>query len=152
MKKLFLLTLLCPVLMGVALTSTSPSLVNEGVVEFNQDLAVYAEDETGIDSKLIGVKGAVVGDATVANSETYYQKGVREGTGYTLIRFATAVKGDLKTLSYDLTYDGSTQQVKVEKVYKAISVNGVTTYYGEEGMTTDETKSTYYWACFTLEF
>ena len=154
MKKLFLLTLLCPVLMGVALTSTSTNVVSDPVVENfveTGDVEVLPIDETGAESKFVGNKGAVVGGETTAYSETYYQLG-ESADGKNLIRFATAVKGNLKTLTYDLTYNGNTQQVNVERVYKAISVNGVTTYYGEEGMTTDETKSTYYWACFTIKF
>lgn len=154
MKKLFLLTLLCPVLMGVALTSTSTNVVSDPVVENfveTGDVEVLPIDETGAESKFVGNKGAVVGGQTTAYSETYYQLG-EAADGKNLIRFATAVKGNLKTLTYDLTYNGNTQQVNVERVYKAISVNGVTTYYGEEGMTTDATQSTYYWACFTLKF
>ena len=152
MKKLFLLTLLCPLLLGVALANPTTNVVENELVETNNDLLVYANAEKGVENKVLGVKGAVVGDATLDHSETYYQLGTNPDNGHSIIRFATAVKGELKSLSYDLTYNGQTEVVNIENVYKGISDNGVVKYYGPNGLTTDEAEATHYFACFTLEF
>lgn len=148
MKKICLLALLAPLfLSGV----TAANVVNEGVRE-EKDFVVY-EERLNDNFKTVGtLRESVIGDVVTATSGTYVQYG-RNSENKDLLRFATAVKGNLDSLSYTLSYSGVTETYEVSTVYEAISVEGQHTYYNGEDLSTDlNNKGLYYWACITIQF
>lgn len=165
MKKLFLLSVLCPLLLGVALTtgntSTIVNEINPEQVVVDDDLSIYADKLSGVENKTLGERNLVIGDNDLAYSNTFTQYGVSTSTNNSFIRFVTAVKGDLSSISYNLSFEQENSEGVVEEqnyivdintVYKGINVNGVTNYYGANGFTDKKEESTHYFACFTLEF
>lgn len=165
MKKLFLLSVLCPLLLGVALTtgntSTIVNEINPEQVVVDDDLSIYADKLSGVENKTLGERNLVIGDNALAYSNTFTQYGVSTSTNNSFIRFVTAVKGDLSSISYNLSFEQENSEGVVEEqnyvvdintVYKGINVNGVTNYYGANGFTDKKEESTHYFACFTLEF
>ena len=159
MKKIFLLSVLCPLLLGAALTSNSLSANNVIRVE-DESIEVYADRLEGVETKVLSGKSLVVGDQELSYSNVLTQYGVNSTSGNDYIRFITAVKGNLSSVSFDLSYNDVVDEVEVvvEKevsistLYKGITADGVVQYYGENGLTTNEAESTYYFACYTLEF
>ena len=107
-------------------------------------------------SENIGVKTkAIRSGETYAYSRTFVQPGSDEN-GNRYLRFATAVKGDIETLTYTRKVDGKEDAVKdVTLVYRSIQGSGNKTYYYDE--TTEKPIETdpnngYYWACYTIRF
>ena len=92
-------------------------------------------------------------------SETYVQSGTyNDGTTtHNYIRFATAVNlGDgngINTLEYLRKVEGvNDTTLSVTTVYKRIAgEDGVYYSYGDEGLTTEETANSWYFACYTVE-
>lgn len=102
-------------------------------------------------------QGHIGVDETVAYSDMYAQYGIDNDNNY-WVRFATAIKGNVESLSYTreaVQELGETEAVtkEVTTVYKGVSSNGVASYYNAEtGLSTDEADSgNYYWACYSIK-
>ena len=88
-------------------------------------------------------------------SKIYTQYG-HDGTNYYL-RFATAVKGDLDSITYSadiLNSDLEIADKRVDSVYKSIAANGKSYYFTGNSLINEALSSTedYYWACYTIKF
>ena len=104
----------------------------------------------------LNVKNVLIGEEeTVDVSKTFVQYGIRENNNYVL-RFATAVKGSVKKITYTRTAEGKDDfQKEVTQVYQGILSNGEAVYYNPvtQDVTTDDAyKGLYYWACYTAEY
>lgn len=109
------------------------------------------------------VRGISVGEGgDVATSNTFVQYALTEyeGNSVYVMRFATAVKGDIDSIFYSRAsiagLDDAGPQV-IDTVYKGINANGNTYYYhpdaSENGLTTDTSYAgNYYWACFSIRY
>ena len=102
-------------------------------------------------------QGFIGSDETVAYSDMYAQYGIDSDNNY-WVRFATAIKGNVESLSYTreaVQELGETEAVtkEVTTVYKGVSSNGVASYYNAEtGLSTDEADAgNYYWACYSIK-
>ena len=152
MKKIYLLALLCPFFLGGLTGANETVRVVETPVE-EKDFVVY-EEKLSNDFKPVGtLRETVVVDQVTATSGTYVQYGKNTTSGNDILRFATAVKGNIDTLTYTLSYSGNNETYPVQYVYRGITVNGKTTYYnGSDLSTTASDAGKYYWACITIEF
>ena len=116
----------------------------------------YKESTADVMNEVAGMKKQavrrVVGDSTTAVSKTYAQYGVYEGKY--VIRFATAVKGDLESVSYFRSIAGGEVVEKpVSEVYKGIAAEDKVYYYDGNDITEDASfAGQYYWACYTIAF
>ena len=149
MKKIFLLSVLCPLLLGVAVTSNS--VFDSNVIK-EESFEIYSDRVNGVDGKILTGKSLVLGDNQLSYSKVFTQHGINPDSGNSYLRFASAIKGDISSLNYTLTYKEEVKTVEINTVYRGISADGSTYYYGENGLTTNSEESTHYFACFTLEF
>lgn len=104
---------------------------------------------------LSDMRKAASEDTSVSISKTYAQYGV-DSEQRSCLRFATAVKGDLASITYTRTaLDGSLEEKisPVQTIYRGI-VSGDTTYYynGENLTENKEEAGDFYWACYTIRF
>ena len=93
-------------------------------------------------------------DYIVSHSKTYVQYGTKDNAQF--MRFATALKGNVSNLNYELSYTNDVEVINnypINTVYKAVLVNDVATYYDGLSTTLDESYAgDYYWACLTIKF
>ena len=69
------------------------------------------------------------------------------------LRFATAVKGEINTISYKMSkIENHEERVEsITKVYRGLEVDGNTLYYDGETLTTNKSvQGKYYWAVFNI--
>ena len=148
MKKNKSLLLISSVLLGGLIT---PS--NVVVSEKCEEVIAYESVVANSTSLKLDNKKLVIGEGEVDKSSTYVQYGKNTVSGNDVLRFATAVKGELSSLKYYYTYGETTKEVEITTLYKGLNVEGNTTYYTPSGLTTaSSAEGQYYWACFTLEF
>ena len=152
MKKFNFLLLIGALFLGGGLISTSEPIHLLEAPTQEKDFIVY-EEKINNDFKPVGtVKETVIGDEVTATSGTYVQYG-KTSNNTDFLRFATAVKGNISTLTYQVNYWGEDFEYSVTNVYRAISVEGQEVYYDGTSTTTSSTaKGKYYWACITFEF
>lgn len=134
------------VLGGIGVSSPSTKVEEGSFDKFNNGPTLNVRKE-----------GFIGSDEEVAYSDVYSQYGIDSENNY-WVRFAVAVKGALSNLSFvreaveelDET-EGLEKEVKT--VYKAVSSNGVATYYNPTtGLSTDEADAgNYYWACYSIK-
>lgn len=89
-------------------------------------------------------------------SKIYTQVG-SDAEGASYLRFAAAVKGDIDSLVYSASIEGSDYKIAdkvITSVYKSIVANGEKTYFTGNSLIDAELLSTkdYYWACFTIKY
>lgn len=147
MKKLYsVLILAASMLTGCAAMSTST--IDDGLFESTVDALGSTE------SKLIR-KGTILGeDETFGASKTYVQYGVNSNNQY-VMRFATAIKGNIENLVYErAAVEGKeAATIEVSTVYAGIKAGEEIWYYNGTDITTNsECKGNYYWACYTIGF
>lgn len=92
----------------------------------------------------------------VEYSKTYTQYGL-DSEGRYCLRFATAVKGNIETLSYTRGKVASLNKEEVTKpvdvIYNGIKSGEEISYYDGTDLTTDsQYAGNYYWACYTICF
>lgn len=92
----------------------------------------------------------------VAYSPTYAQYGM-DSAGRYCLRFATAVKGNITSLSYTRAKVDALNKEEVTKtvntIYRGVQAAGEVLYYDGTNYTADETYAgEYYWACYTICF
>ena len=146
-KSLTILALSGLMLLGSNLLVNNPAKVQEGAYdEFNQSPTLNLRKE-----------GYIGADEEVAYSNIFAQYGVDAENNY-WIRFATAIKGNIESLSYvrnAIEELGETDAVEkaVTTVYRGVSSKDVVTYYNAEtGLSTDEADAgNYYWACYSIQ-
>ena len=153
MKKIFVLSALT--LLTVGLLSNPSTPVNK--VNDNNDIEEVALDLNNESLLKLDARQMVVGDSELDVSDTYVQFGMIEENGKDLyvMRFATAVKGDLSSVTYTrAAVEGKdANTAAVTTLYKGISAGAETYYYNGSELTTDESSAgNYYWACYTVKY
>ncbi len=148
------------ILFSVALASL---VLGSGIVSSNnkkENLKDFAYDTFNV-TKGVSIKNARRTNQSVENSTIYAQVATKDGVDY--LRFATAIKGDINSISYNRTIvaTGASKGKTITTVYKSISAknsesaNALSVFYTENGSLTDLALSStrdFYWACFTIAF
>ena len=114
-----------------------------------------AVDGLGNITESRSVRNGVIGsDNVFAHSKTYVQYGKTDAGQYAM-RFATAVKGDIDSLSYTRAAIAGKEAAtfQVTTVYRGIEAGEAVYYYDGTDLTTDASHAgNYYWACYTIAF
>jgi len=143
----------------LALFALSATLLTAGIIVNKSEIKSngFEESATDLYSKENNIKRIRKTDEvvtpTVETSIMYAQSG-NDGTN-SYLRFATAVKGDVTSITFNRKVEGKEDKpLECKTLYKGISSNGKTYYYnGEELVTTqDDSTNDYYWACYTIKF
>ena len=156
MKKTTKLLLLSSALVGAVITtkaaaSTKYIDINDKLIETSDDIT----NKNAIPFK----KGIKIGsDDKVSMSKTFVQIGTQtiDGKEYDVMRFATAIKGKIDSISYQRGYVVGKDDIAPKEVvtlYKGIVADGKTYYYNGTSQTTTEAYAgEYYWACYTIRY
>lgn len=147
MKKQLALFALCATLLTAGIIVDKSEIKSKGFEESATDL--YSKENN---IKKIRKTNEVV-TPTVETSIMYAQSG-NDGTN-SYLRFATAVKGDVTSITFNRKVEGKEDRpLECKTLYKGISSNGKTYYYNGEKLVTaqDENTNNYYWACYTIKF
>lgn len=148
------------ILFSVALASL---VLGSGIVSLNnekENLKDFAYDTFNA-AKGVSIKNARRTNQSVENSTIYAQVATKDGVDY--LRFATAIRGDINSVSYNRTIvaTGASKDKTITTVYKSISAKNsesaeaLSIFYTENGSLTDLALSStkdFYWACFTIAF
>ena len=148
------------ILFSVALASL---VLGSGIVSLNnekENLKDFAYDTFNV-TKGVSIKNARKTNQSVENSTIYAQVATKDGVDY--LRFATAIRGDINSVSYNRTIvaTGASKDKTITTVYKSISAKNsesaeaLSVFYTENGSLTDLALSStkdFYWACFTIAF
>lgn len=148
------------ILFSVALASL---VLGSGIVSLNnekENLKDFAYDTFNA-AKGVSIKNARRTNQSVENSTIYAQVATKDGVDY--LRFATAIRGDINSVSYNRTIvaTGASKDKTITTVYKSISAknsesaDALSVFYTENGSLTDLALSStkdFYWACFTIAF
>lgn len=148
------------ILFSVALASL---VLGSSIVSLNnekENLKDFAYDTFNA-AKGVSIKNARRTNQSVENSTIYAQVATKDGVDY--LRFATAIRGDINSVSYNRTIvaTGASKDKTITTVYKSISAKNsesaeaLSVFYTENGSLTDLALSStkdFYWACFTIAF
>lgn len=143
----------------LALFALSATLLTAGIIVDKSEIKSkgFEESATDLYSKENNIKKIrktnEVVTPTVETSIMYAQSG-NDGTN-SYLRFATAVKGDVTSITFNRKVEGKEDRpLECKTLYKGISSNGKTYYYNGEDLVTaqDENTNNYYWACYTIKF
>ena len=143
----------------LALFALSATLLTAGIIVNKSKMKSngFEESATDLYSKENNIKKIrktnEVVTPTVETSIMYAQSG-NDGTN-SYLRFATAVKGDVTSITFNRKVEGKEDRpLECKTLYKGISSNGKTYYYNGEELVTaqDENTNNYYWACYTIKF
>lgn len=148
------------ILFSVALASL---VLGSGIVSLSnkkENLKDFAYDTFNA-TKGVSIKNARKTNQSVENSTIYAQVATKDGVDY--LRFATAIRGDINSVSYNRTIvaTGASKDKTITTVYKSISAKNsesaeaLSIFYTENGSLTDLALSStkdFYWACFTIAF
>lgn len=156
MKRITKLLLLSGVL--VAGIVTTKTINHHKYEDINNKLIETADDY--MNKNAIPFKKSIkIGSSdTVSMSKTYVQHGVQtiDGKEYDVMRFATAVKGKIDSISYQRGYVVGKDDIPPKEVvtlYKSILANEKSYYYDGTSETTIESYAgEYYWACYTIRY
>ena len=136
------------ILTSVLLVGVMVSAKSTGLKETTTDTL---SDRAGIN-----LRASKIGNSEeVSYSRTFVQTGKNLENGNEVLRYATAVTGDVKAMTYTRTIEGLQDSVKkVSTVYKGIDAGDKVYYYNGVDLTTEQSDETdkYYWACYTIEF
>ena len=156
MKKTTKLLLLSSALVGAVLTTKAAASTKS--IDINDKLIETADDITNKNA-IPFKKGIKIGsDDKVSMSKTFVQIGTQtiEGKEYDVMRFATAIKGKIDSISYQRGYVVGKDDIPPKEVvtlYKGIIADGKTYYYNGTSQTTTESYAgEYYWACYTIRY
>ena len=143
----------------LALFALSATLLTAGIIVDKSEIKSkgFEESATDLYSKENNIKKIRKTDEVVTptfeTSIMYAQSG-NDGTN-SYLRFATAVKGDVTSITFNRKVEGKEDRpLECKTLYKGISSNGKTYYYNGEDLVTaqDENTNNYYWACYTIKF
>ncbi|MCH5171998.1 MAG: Ig-like domain-containing protein [Erysipelotrichales bacterium] len=137
----------------MAMSHVSSPFAHNGMKESAEDYAA----NRGVGLHVLRAEGA-----GFEYSQTFVQSGVNE-SGEDVLRFATAVKGNVESLSYtrfalDGAPAGSAQAkenvVPVTTLYRSIEVSDGSAYYNGEKVVNEATEATegWYWACYSITY
>ncbi len=156
MKKTTKLLLLSSALVGAVLTTKAAASTKS--IDINDKLIETADDITNKNA-IPFKKGIKIGsDDKVSMSKTFVQIGTQtiDGKEYDVMRFATAIKGKIDSISYQRGYVVGKDDIAPKEVltlYKGIIADGKTYYYNGTSQTTTESYAgEYYWACYTIRY
>lgn len=156
MKKTTKLLLLSSALVGAVLTTKAAASTKS--IDINDKLIETADDITNKNA-IPFKKGIKIGsDDKVTMSKTFVQIGTQtiDGKEYDVMRFATAIKGKIDSISYQRGYVVGKDDIAPKEVltlYKGIIADGKTYYYNGTSQTTTEAYAgEYYWACYTIRY
>ena len=137
---------------------TTKTIAHHKYEDINDKLIETADDITNKNA-IPFKKGIKIGsDDKVSMSKTFVQIGTQtiEGKEYDVMRFATAIKGKIDSISYQRGYVVGKDDIPPKEVvtlYKGIIADGKTYYYnGTSQTTTEEYAGEYYWACYTIRY
>ena len=157
MKKIYLVSVLSLLIMG--LVAQPNTIINNNYDEIMMALNATLDENNDIGLKLSN-KRIVVGDEEVDVSKTFVQYGITtyQEKEVKVLRYATAVKGDITSISYQrgaVEGKNDVEAKNVSTLYKAISSGEQNYYYNPvtQDIDTDPTLAgQYYWACYTIRF
>lgn len=156
MKKTTKLLLLSSALVGAVITTKAAASTNS--IDINDKLIETADDITNKNA-IPFKKGIKIGsDDKLSMSKTFVQIGTQtiDGKEYDVMRFATAIKGKIDSISYQRGYVVGKDDIAPKEVltlYKGIIADGKTYYYNGTSQTTTESYAgEYYWACYTIRY
>lgn len=137
---------------------TTKTIAHHKYEDINNKLIETADDITNKNA-IPFKKGIKIGsDDKVSMSKTFVQIGTQtiDGKEYDVMRFATAIKGKIDSISYQRGYVVGKDDIAPKEVltlYKGIIADGKTYYYnGTSQTTTEEYAGEYYWACYTIRY
>ncbi len=137
---------------------TTKTIAHQKYEDINNKLIETADDITNKNA-IPFKKGIKIGsDDKVSMSKTFVQIGTQtiKGKEYDVMRFATAIKGKIDSISYQRGYVVGKDDISPKEVvtlYKGIIADGKTYYYnGTSQTTTEEYAGEYYWACYTIRY
>lgn len=127
--------------------------INNVNYQNTNDIYESCNDEKGLEGIILNRK-SVIGDDKLAYSKIYTQYGMSSDGDYVL-RFATAIKGDIESLKYtrgEISEFQLSETIKeVTVVYRGIVSNDEVVYFDGNDLTNNvEFVDTYYWACYTI--
>ena len=156
MKKTTKLLLLSSALVGAVITTKAAASTKS--IDINDKLIETADDITNSNA-IPFKKGIKIGsDDKLSMSKTFVQIGTQtiDGKEYDVMRFATAIKGKIDSISYQRGYVVGKDDIAPKEVlmlYKGIIADGKTYYYNGTSQTTTESYAgEYYWACYTIRY
>ncbi len=156
MKKTTKLLLLSSALVGAVITTKAAASTKS--IDINDKLIETADDITNKNA-IPFKKGIKIGsDDKLSMSKTFVQIGTQtiDGKEYDVMRFATAIKGKIDSISYQRGYVVGKDDIAPKEVltlYKGIIADGKTYYYNGTSQTTTESYAgEYYWACYTIRY
>lgn len=137
---------------------TTKTIAHHKYEDINNKLIETADDSMNKNAVPFK-KGIKIGSSdTVSMSKTYVQRGVQtiDGKEYDVMRFATAIKGKIDSISYQRGYVVGKDDIPPKEVvtlYKSILADGKSYYYdGTSETTTESYAGEYYWACYTIRY
>lgn len=137
---------------------TTKTIAHHKYEDINNKLIETADDSMNKNA-IPFKKGIKIGSSdTVSMSKTYVQRGVQtiDGKEYDVMRFATAIKGKIDSISYQRGYVVGKDDIPPKEVvtlYKSILADGKSYYYdGTSETTTESYAGEYYWACYTIRY
>ena len=119
-----------------------------GISTFHEEARdLLTNNETGVRFQA----GELGEGGEIQHSTIYTQYGIDSDNNYCL-RFATALKGNITSISYERKAFGDKEAntSNVNVVYKSIMANGVATYYDGASLSETAGEENYYWACYTI--
>ena len=122
--------------------------LKEDFIESTED---YLNEESGIEKFNLKARNA---DSALDCSDMFAQYAFDKNDGSYYLRFATAIKGDVTSLSYKRVVAGLDDNIiSSYTLYKGISANGIVNYYNGSELSTDtQFAGNYYWSCYTIKF
>lgn len=133
---------------GLVNKTNTPNDSTKDLVESTKD---YLNEQNGIEQ--VNVK-ALNSNSALDCSTMYTQYAFDKNDGSYYLRFATAIKGDVTSLSYKRVVAGIDDNIIYSyTLYKGISANGEVNYYDGKELSTDtQFAGNYYWSCYTIKF
>ncbi len=133
---------------GLVNKTNTPDDSTNDFVESTKD---YLNEQNGIEQ--VNVK-ALNSNSALDCSTMYAQYAFDKNDDSYYLRFATAIKGDVTSLSYKRVVAGIDDYIiSSYTLYKGISANGIVNYYDGSALSTDtQFAGNYYWSCYTIKF
>lgn len=124
---------------------------NDSTKDFVESTKDYLNEQNGIEQ--VNVK-ALNSNSALDCSTMYTQYAFDKNDDSYYLRFATAIKGDVTSLSYKRVVAGIDDNIiSSYTLYKGISANGIVNYYDGSALSTDtQFAGNYYWSCYTIKF
>lgn len=146
-------------LASVLLVSACTQVPSNNEYQIADGLIGIAEDYRINEASAVTKNLQIGNGEEISVSPTYVQYGTMnyEGSEIYVMRYATAIKGKIESISYEVEAFAdkeSTGSTSVSVVYRSIYADDEIQYYSDEvGLTTDEAYAgDYYWACYSIRY